>query len=145
MAELYLPVKKKKKVSAKGSAMTDALKDLEKEQSELSQIVSGLKNALETLELDGEEREVALRIKDKAEAAREICTEKLAPYRKEAKQKRKKEKAEKKEAQRKGQEGMRIVNKKIAQKREAVHKLSKLDQAKARFIQGGSPGLGKKS
>jgi hypothetical protein len=125
--------------------VSDEMEKLRKLNGELSAIVSALRKAPQILDLDLLEKSTLLSIKEKANKELQICKLKLAPFRKERKAKKKQEKAAANTAKQKGSEGMRLINKKIKENREKIHKISKMNQTKARFIQGGSPGLGKKS
>ena len=126
--------------------MSDDMKLLlEKRRIVLREIMRSMDEVVKSFALDDEQNEVVSLIKHKANAELAECEEKLAPRKKAAKKERKRRKTEEKAAARKANAGLRSVNKKIREKNEKIHKVSKLNQISARFIQGGSPGLGKKS
>ena len=131
------------------------MKALSKRRAKLVRLNKSLRYALNSLDLDSAERETVSRIQEKANKELRTCMEKLAPFQKEAQALRKQKsriarsraetKAKKRKAQSKSSEAMSAINQKIRKKREEIHKISKLNQQTARFVQGGSPGLGKKS
>ena len=114
-------------------------------KNKLVQVVKALDFANASFRMDSAQQKVVAEIQEQATNEIQICKEKLVPLQKAVKARKKLEKAAAQKKQDKAKAGLRAINKRIRAKQEKTHRISKFNQITARFVQGGSPGLGKKT
>lgn len=117
-------------------------KELEIQVRDLAPAVNGLKQALRILDLSSEEREVLTRLYEKNKAVYEQSRKELKKLRKSAKPKKPRQKRKKP----KQVDQVKLsYRKRVAEKVREIHKISGFNRNRPKIVQGGAPGLGKKS
>ena len=129
--------------------MNDELNQLTNQVNELASIVRGLGIVLDKHKLNLNERTalqgVMERLDNELNQSRAILKPLRAEQREKTKIAKKEQKRRKARAKALLNRAMNARKKSEKRQRDKIHKISKLNQVKPHMVQGGAPGLGKKS
>ncbi|CCG95768.1 hypothetical protein MARHY2294 [Marinobacter nauticus ATCC 49840] len=122
--------------------LSDRKKELEAQVHNLAPIVQGLKKALKVLALSNDDQEVLSRLYETNKAVYEESRKELKKIKKSIKPKKSRQTRQPP----KTVDQIKLsYRKRVAEKIQEIHKISGFNRRRPKIVQGGAPGLGKKS